>query len=209
MHSSSLQRFLALTLTECKKHWGMWTNGFVRQKNSNGLLGRKKLLLTSLTLLHLWMPHSPLCPLPVYVPLPHIPDPCWHVISYISNLSHRQSGALIHFFLCALSPFFEFNTQIKVRRRNWLEDKRSGHSSQESLTAEVIGEDISGRLIFVLTCFLNNFEATVWQLCDTSLTHLWQNFGEDIQVGSLLSGLVLSLLNRYNTAFHSGPVVFA
>ena len=186
----------------------MWTNGFVRQKNSNGLLGRQKLLLTSLTPLHLWMPNSPLCPLPVYVPLPHIPDPCWHVISYISNLSHRQSGALIHFFLCALSPFFEFNTQIKVRRRNWLEDKRSGHSSQESLTAEVIGEDISGRLIFVLTCFLNNFEATVWQLCDTSLTHLWQNFGEDIQVGSLLSGLVLSRLNRYRTAFQSGPVVF-
>ena len=205
MHSSPLRKFLALTLTECKKHWGMWTNGFVRQKNWNGLLGRKKLPLTSLTLLHLWMPHSPLCPL---VPLPHIPDPCWHVISYISNLSHRQSGALIHFFLCALSPFFEFNTQKKVRRRNWLEDKRSGHSSQESLTAEVIGEDISGRLIFVLTCFLNNFEATVWQLCDTSLTHLWQNFGEDIQVGSLLSGLVLSGLNQYRTASQSGPVVF-
>ena len=142
------------------------------------------------------------------VPLPHIPDPCWHVISYISNLSHRQSGALIHFFSCALSPFFEFNTQIKVRRRNWLEDKRSRHSSQESLTAEVIGEDISGRLIFVLTCFLNNFEATVGQLCDTSLTHLWQNFGEDIQVGSLLSGLVLSWLIWYRTASQSGPVVF-
>ena len=53
MYEKDTSRYVQIahwTLMECKKRTSMWTNGFVEQKNSNGFLGHKKSLLTSLTL---------------------------------------------------------------------------------------------------------------------------------------------------------------